>query len=148
MVFVVFCKESRICVGKKLIPTKKLFFCCELSIRIAVWKYQKQPLKGVPPKCFFSKVGNSMKINCERGWFLVKLLVESLELYWYLTPTQILFQGFSSDIFLKFRSRFFRNTPRRVLLKLVDTKYIIKTVKFINGQPLPCQAFLSVLLKT
>ena len=26
-------------------------FCCELSIGIAVRKNQKQPFKGVPPKC-------------------------------------------------------------------------------------------------
>ena len=78
-----FCKESRIWVGKKNDNNEavKYLFHCEFCIRITVQKYQKQPLRGVPSKCFFSKVGKSLKRTCEIVRFIVKLQVENLKLY-------------------------------------------------------------------
>ena len=80
-----FCKVSRIWVGKKLVPAIKYLFHCEL-------KHQKTPENTIvktpeatTQKCsfkvFFSKVGKSLKRTCEGVYFLVKFQVESQKLY-------------------------------------------------------------------
>ena len=59
LVFVVFCKELRIWVGEKSIPTKQLSIFFTMSfIRIANWKHQKQPFRSIPLKCFSRKLAN------------------------------------------------------------------------------------------
>ena len=47
---------------------------------------------------FSLKVGKSLKRAHKGVCFLIKLQVESLELYEYLTPTNLLFQGFSLNL--------------------------------------------------
>ena len=89
-------------------------------------------------KVYFLKPGQSFKKKTEGVRFLVKLQVESPELYKYLTPTQIFFLGFSSSsgmsliIYENVRSKFFQENP----CKIASKPYLVKLT------------FLFVLIKT
>ena len=63
LVFVIFCKETRVWKGKKLISTNYLsiFFTVNFVLEQHIENTRKQPVGVIPSKCFSRKLLNSSK---------------------------------------------------------------------------------------